>query len=78
MCPQASSSELTDYDPPSSGEQDEDNFRDDELTDGKSSSERASTDREEMSIFRSPGHSLSFRKSSVSPSDLGTFQSGLS
>lgn len=76
MCLRASSSELTDYDPPSSGE--EDNFGDDELTDGRSSqSERSSTDREEMSTFRSPGPLVSSRKSSVSPpSDLGTLQSG--
>ena len=78
LCLRASSSDLTDHDPPSSGEEDEDIFGDDELTDGKSSSERSSTDREEMStLFKSPGPSLRNRKSSVSqPSDLDTLQTG--
>ena len=44
LCPRASSSDLTDYDVP--GFNEEDNFGDDELTDGKSSSsERLSSDR---------------------------------
>ena len=66
---------MTDYDLPSSGEEDENHFGDDELTDTKSSSERSSTDREEVPNILGP--SVNSRKSSLSPpSDLGTLQSG--
>ena len=69
---------MTDYDHLSSGEEDEDQdiFGDDELTDGKSTSDRSSTDREETSSFRYPGPSSSRKLSVTPPSDLGTLQSG--
>ena len=51
-------------------------FGDDELTDGKSSNERSSTDREEMNTFRHPGFSSSRKLSVTPPSDLGTLESG--
>ena len=88
LCPRASSSDLTDYDVP--GFNEEDNFGDDELTDGKSSSSgRLSSDREDCdptisSILSSfppplpPPHPIpsSGRQSLTEPSDLGTLQSG--
>ena len=80
--PRGSSSDLTDHDALSSGEE-EDHFGDDELTDtGRSSSEQLMEDSGSSStgsMFKSPSPpslSLGGKGSLPQPSDLGTLQSG--